>query len=158
MITEFVLAWYANKETLEEYFRTTEQREYFQYEDIVRRLFVDVINPYLEENGETSFDTENLHIINDGEYQGCQLFIIPKDTHQPSPYQYVWTHESYGSCSGCDLLQEIQSDGEEYGGLPTENQVKQYMGLALNLLQRCRYMIDRETYWNEMFEQKEDEK
>lgn len=149
MITEFVLAWDANKEALQEYFRTTEQREYSQYEDIVRRLFDDVINPYLEENGETRFDTENLHVIDDGEYQGDQLFIIPQDIYQPSPYQYLWTHQSYGSCSGCDLLQGIQADGEEYGGLPTENQVKQYMGLALNLLQRCRYMIDRETYRNE---------
>lgn len=149
MITEFVQAWDANKETLEEYFRTTEQREYSQYEDIVRRLFEDVINPYLEEIGEDRFDTAKLRVIDDGEYQGDLLFIIHQDTYQPSPYNYVWTHESYGSCSGCDLLQGIQADGEEYDGLPTENQIKQYMGLALNLLQRCRYMIDRETYWND---------
>ena len=150
MITEFILAWDANKAKLEDYFRTHAQREYSQYDDLVRRLFVEVINPYLKDKDGESFDTVKLRVIDDGDYQGNQLFLIPLDTYQPSPYQYVWTHQYYGSCSGCDLLQGIQESGDgEYLGQPDERQVNAYMQLSLHLLQRCRYMIDRETFWNE---------
>ena len=48
MIKEFVDAWDANKNKLEEYFRNTEQKEYQGYSDIVKALFENVINPYYE--------------------------------------------------------------------------------------------------------------
>lgn len=149
MITEFILAWDANKAKLEEHLRAHPQTEYYHYEDLVRLLFVVVINPFMKEAEKPTFDTVNIHVIDDGEYQGDQLFLIPQDTYQPSPYNYVWTHQSYGSCSGCDLLQGIQCEGWNDEGLPSDVQVKEYMKLELDLLQRCRYMIDRETYWNE---------
>lgn len=53
MIKEFVEAWETNKNKLEDYFRNTEQKEYYSYEDIVRRLFEVVINPYIETNVST---------------------------------------------------------------------------------------------------------
>lgn len=49
MIKEFVEAWDANKNKLEDYFRNTKQEEYDSYEDLVKKLFKVVINPYLEE-------------------------------------------------------------------------------------------------------------
>ena len=44
MIKEFVDAWDANKDKLEEYFRTTRQEEYNNYRTIVYQLFKKVIN------------------------------------------------------------------------------------------------------------------
>ena len=150
MIQEFVKAWDANKTKLEECLRTHRQEEYEQYKDLVRLLFEVVINPYIEKTNHTPFNVELIHEIDDGAYQGDLLFIIPKNTYQPSPYDYVWTHQSYGSCSGCDLLLQIQwCDGPDAYELPSDKQVKEYMQLELHLLQRCRYIIDKKTYWDE---------
>jgi len=142
MIKEFVQAWDARKDILRHYIESTDQRQYETYEELTKALFSLVVNPWREENGEYVFDVNNLHMIDDGEYQGTQLFVIPFDTYQPSSYQYVITFQEYGSCSGCDMLQGIQSEGESYRGLPTTGQVDQYMTLLLHLLQRCKFPFD----------------
>jgi len=148
MIQEFVKAWDANKEALREYIRTHEQKEYDEYAKLVKILFEVVINPYIESVDEThyTYNTESIHIIDDGDYQGSQLFIIPNNDYQPSPYEYVWTHCSYGSCSGCDTLLGISTYDD---GLPSEEQVDGYMTLLLHLLQRCKYLIDYYDWRNE---------
>lgn len=131
MIKEFVEKWDKYKKDLEEYFRTNKQSEYDEYSKIVKALFEKVINT---EN--TKFDLDNMTVINDGDYQGTLTFIIPKYTYQPNVKEYVMTNTYYGSCSGCDTLQAII----DYKGLPSEQQVKDYMELALHLLQKCKWL------------------
>lgn len=140
MVKEFCLAWEKNKGKLEEYFRTTPQSEYDSYELLVRRLFDIVINPSIE-NDYYGFDTKNFLVIDDGDYQGTQVFILHRNVYQPSVEDYVYTNTYYGSCSGCDTLLGISGYGSE---LPDEEQVKDYMRLCLHLLQRCNFMIDSE--------------
>ena len=142
MIKEFCLAWEKNKGKLEEYFRTTPQSEYDSYELLVRRLFDIVINPSIE-NDYYGFDTKNFLVIDDGDYQGTQIFILHIDTYQPSVEDYVYTNTYYGSCSVCDTLLSINENGYS-SELPDEEQVKDYMRLCLHLLQRCNFMIDSE--------------
>lgn len=140
MIKKFVNAWDKNKGSLEEYIRTTNQCEYSSYDKLVRILFDKVINPYIKEQSEgytDTFDIDRIHVIDDGDYQGTQLFIIPLDTYQPCSYDYVWTCHDYGSCSGCDLLMSISGYDD---GLPSDKQVDNYMKLLLNLLQSCDYI------------------
>ena len=140
MIKKFVNAWDKNKGSLEEYIRTTNQCEYSSYDKLVRILFDKVINPYIKEQSEgytDTFDIDRIHVIDDGDYQGTQLFIIPLDTYQPCSYDYVWTCHDYGSCSGCDLLMSISGYDD---GLPSDKQVDYYMKLLLNLLQSCDYI------------------
>lgn len=143
MIKEFVKAWDANKSLLEEYIGKQDQAD-FDYALLLKMLIDIVINPYIEEK----LDSANIHVINDGNYQGSQLFIVPLAFYQPCPKDYIWTYQDYGSCSGCDLLESIR---EYDGGFPTEKQVKEYMTLELHLLQRCRWMIDRDTYLDEEY-------
>ena len=140
MIKEFCLAWEKNKDKLEEYFRKTRQEEYGNYEDLVKLLFDIVINPSIECD-HYRLDTENILVIDDGDYQGTQVFILHRDKYQPSVEDYVYTNTYYGSCSGCDTLLSIN---EYEDGLPSESQVNDYMDLCLHLLQRCHYMIDEE--------------
>lgn len=140
MVKEFCLAWEKNKGKLEEYFRTTPQSEYDSYELLVRRLFDIVINPSIE-NDYYGFDTKNFLVIDDGDYQGTQVFILHRNVYQPSVEDYVYTNTYYGSCSGCDTLLSINGYSSE---LPDEEQVKDYMRLCLHLLQRCNFMIDSE--------------
>ncbi len=136
MIKEFIEKWDKNKKNLEEYFRKNKQKEYYYYKDIVRLLFEKIINAG-EVSDEEKFDTANMHVIDDGHYQGTQIFLLHKDRYEPEIGDYVYTDTYYGSCSGCDTLMEIQGLEEE---LPNESQIKDYMSLALHLLQKCKYM------------------
>lgn len=137
MIKEFVEKWEKYKNELEEYFRNNMQKEYATYQDIVELLFKIIINRDIDDYW-YKFDTDNIIVIDDGDYQGTQIFILHQNGYQPSIEEYVYTNTYYGSCSGCDTLLGIQScDLEE---LPNEEQIKDYMFLSLHLLQRCNYM------------------
>ncbi len=138
MIKEFIEKWDKHNKELKEYFRNTDQKEYSNYKDIVKILFELVINKD-EVFDCNRFDTENILVIDDGDYQGTEIFILHKDEYQPSIKEYVYTNNYYGSCSGCDTLLSI-SNYED--GKPNEQQVKNYMELALGLLQKCKYMSE----------------
>ena len=128
MIKEFVEKWEARKHELEEYFRTHNQNDYREYVHIVKKLFDIVID---------GFNSERITVVDDGDWQGTQIFLIPRDTYQPSSEDYVFTHNYYGSCSGCDTLLAINEYG---GGLPSEKQIGEYMTLALHLLQQLKWL------------------
>jgi hypothetical protein len=132
MIIELVKQWEENKHKLEEYFKTTNQDEYRSYEDIVKKIF-EICIPKAINNG--SWDLESMTVIDDGHYQGTQIFIIPIDSYQPSVEDYVMTDTYYGSCSGCDTLLSICDYGD---GLPDDEQIKEYMTLALHLVQKIK--------------------
>lgn len=101
-------------------------------------LFNLVINPECDDR----YDTEEMTVIDDGDYQGTLIFVLHRDCYQPGVGDYVFTSTYYGSCSGCDTLQAIHS--YDYDKLPDEEQVNDYMELCLHLLQHCKYFIDRE--------------
>lgn len=130
MNADFVKSWDKHKNELENYFRTTQQCDYDSYEKLVVALLNKVINVDLKWS---SFNTEKICEIDDGDYQGTLLFLAPENCYQPNAYFYtkVW----YGSCTVCDTLQHIQS--ENPGGYPTDDQVKDYMSLCLNMLQQA---------------------
>lgn len=79
----------------------------------------------------------NIHTINDGDYQGTLVFVISEHGYQP--YTYWVTKVSYGSCSGCDTLEAIYSDGSRwarYGGSQlSEGQVNDLYTLTLHMIQ-----------------------
>lgn len=141
MIKEFVLAWDANKDKLSEYIASHKQEDYDSYEKIVKMLFEQVINPYMEVHDKATFNIEKVHEIDDGDYQGTLLYMIPHDTCQPSYWEYVATYVYYGSCSGCDTLLGISHYADD---LPDADQVKDYVALCLNILQHCKYPFDEE--------------
>ena len=134
MEKELVKQWEENKHKLENYFRTTKQEEYSDYEDIVRQLFKLCIPKSKDDIG---WDLEKMTVIDDGEYQGTLIFIIPTKRYQPGVDDYIVTDTYYGSCSGCDTLQGICDHNY---GLPNEEQVREYMYLALNLLQKAHWL------------------
>ena len=132
MITELVKQWEENKHKLEEYFKTTKQDEYDSYENIVKKVF-ELCIPETTTYGGWALD--KMTVIDDGNYQGAQIFIIPADIYEPSVEDYVMTYTYYGSCSGCDTLQAISNYDYD---LPTDEQVKEYMTLALHLVQKLK--------------------
>lgn len=137
MIKEFIDAWEKNKGTLEGYFRTHIQEEYSEYSTLVKLLFDIVINPSV-----SKYDTNDIDVLDHGDWQGTQIFILHLDTYHPCASEYVYTHTYYGSCSGCDTLQAIHLYG--YDKLPNDYQINDYMALCLHLLQRCKRMYSEE--------------
>lgn len=139
MIIEIVKLWEENKHKLEEYFKTTKQEEYDSYETIIRKIFELCIN--VSDDYYNNFNLESLHIIDDGNWEGTLIFIVPKNISLPDAEDYIVTDTYYGSCSGCDTLLSILSYSED---LPSESQVKELMTLALHLVQKMRWLSSSE--------------
>ena len=139
MIQEIVKQWEENKYKLEEYFTKTKQGEYSgSYKKILEKVIELVITKKDEYN---NYDYEKISVIDDGDYQGTQIFLIPSTTYQPGVSDYLITNTYYGSCSGCDTLQSISNYDDDF---PTEEQVKEYMTLSLHLVQKMKYLNDDE--------------
>lgn len=134
MEKEMIKLWEENKQSLERHISTTPQKEYDSYESLLK-----LIVKYILNTNEDEWSVEKISVIDDGDYQGTQIFLIPKNTYQPSACEYLVTYTYYGSCSGCDTLQSIH---EYEDGLPNEEQVKDYMTLCLHLIQRMKYLYE----------------
>ena len=76
---------------------------------------------------------DDKYLVDNGDYQGTQLFLIPRDTYQPSESEYLMTYVGYGSCSGCDTLQAIQ-DWSIDDRLLEPEQVEDFMKLCKDLV------------------------
>ena len=132
MIQKFVDKFVSGKETLEAQFKSKRPDSYI---DIVRAV-ASVIGGEDSDDYGNSPDPERIHQIDDGDYQGTLVFVIGATGYQPSTYWYV--RVSYGSCSGCDTLQAIQQWGDEVH----DEEVKDYMTLALHIVQQMKQMDD----------------
>lgn len=126
MIKEFVVRWEKNKAAIEAEFSTHPDA----YVDIVRRV-VKHLSDVDADCGTPNPDWKKVHQIDDGDYQGTLVYLIPQQGYQPSTYFVVKV--SYGSCSGCDTLESIKSD--DRGAAPSRKQIKEYMTLALHIVQ-----------------------
>lgn len=113
------------REALEE--KDTEWLINCSYKALVKLVF-DVI---FKDRGITdiTFDTENITEIDNGDYQGTLLYLIPFDTYQPSESEYLMTYVGYGSCSCCDTLQGIQSNIDE-----NDKQIDDFMTLCRDIV------------------------
>lgn len=151
MIRFVVKQWDKNKDKLEEHFKESlflyESCDYTRLvEAVIRFIYND--NPKAEDYPYRKFDARGITCIDNGDYQGTMLFMIPRDTYQPSAREYLLTHVSYGSCSGCDTLLNVQYTIEKvvdkygYEDLTEKEKqeykdsaVKDLMSLSLHLVQ-----------------------
>lgn len=147
MIKDLCLAWESNKEVLRTYFETHKQEEYCNnYQTLLAKTFELVINPYFKsipgwEAEKNIYNIDNIHVIDDGDYQGTYIFLIPRDTYQPFASEYLVTYVGYGSCSGCDTLMGIHDYRTDK--LPGKEQTEEYMTLCLHMLQHCKYLYEK---------------
>lgn len=104
------------------------------YEDLVRLTFSVIYNddddaieyPY------HALDCDEITTIDNGDYQGTLLFLIPFKTYQPSESEYLMTYVGYGSCSYCDTLASI-TEGN-WGKKFSESQVVDLLALCKDIL------------------------
>ena len=109
--------WYRNSDKLrsalkEKYGEGNSWDVYCCYEDLVKLTFEIIYNS--DEQVLNELDLDKITSIDNGDYQGTIVFVIPFDTYQPSNYEYLMTYVGYGSCSYCDALQGAidMEDGE----------------------------------------------
>jgi hypothetical protein len=93
-----------------------------------------VVSAISEESPDCDLDYSRIHEICNGGYKGELLYIIPS---KYSRAKYWFVIINYGSCSGCDTLKAIRK--YEYGK-PSKNQVKDYMTLALHIVQGLKVL------------------
>ena len=97
--------WSKNEELLRQAL-SFEELDCLGYKDLVKLTVKWILNG--GENDFGNWDYNNITCIDNGDYQGTLLYLIPENTYQPAEYQYLMTYVGYGSCSGCDTLQSIQ--------------------------------------------------
>ena len=123
--------WDANRERLEEALRDDTQLNKCDYKYLLSLVVTHILNPGLV-SFEQGWSAKNITVIDDGNYQGTLMFLIPKDCYQPDESEYLLTFVNYGSCSGCDTLMGIQ--GWDDSKPTTEQQLKDYMALCKDLV------------------------
>lgn len=110
--------------------------EYLEYKDLVKLTVMFILND------ENEWNANKIKEIDDGDYQGTLLYLIPEDTYQPNSSEYLMTFVEYGSCSGCDTLQCIQC----YLGVRSRNKsIDDLMNLCKDLI--CNMIKPYNTGW-----------
>ena len=134
MIEQFTKAWFANQQRVRAQFAAKHPDD---YKEVVRTV-VEMLAAASDEYAKP--DPNRVHQIDDGDYQGTLVFVVGAIGYQPSRYWYVKV--SYGSCSGCDTLEAIRGYSD---APPNDEQVSQYVTLALHIVQGLREMGDSEA-------------
>lgn len=130
MIQEFVDKFMSKKGQLEQIFKEKHPEDY--------KALVSAVISIVGGDGEYELPDKNrIHQIDDGDYQGTLIFLIAAGGYKPCDYWYVKV--GYGSCSGCDTLQGISGYSDDP---PTDEQVNDYMTLALHVVQGLKKMGD----------------
>ena len=135
MIQEYIDAWNERKDLFEHWLRHVVNPNELNYKDIVVGLIEEVINPYLEQEcpAMSLLHADEMKIIDSDAYQGVTVYIIPRSYAVGSPSDYIWTHNYYGSCCGCDTLLALQT-----GWNVTDRTVWGIMSIALHILERMK--------------------
>lgn len=125
--------WNRNNKRLEAAMATDTHLNSCGYEYLVKLVVDYILND--ETNGYSdTWDSGKITVIDNGDYQGTQLFIIPNNSYQPCEWEYLMTYVEYGSCGGCDTLLSIQ--GWDCDATPSETQLRDYMTLCRDLVIR----------------------
>lgn len=136
MIKICLEAWDKYNRELEAWYRSlsVEDLNSLTYKSITTKVF-GMVSRYMDEscNWYENLDLDNIVEINQGDYQGTLLYLIPFDTYQPNEGEYLMTYVGYGSCSCCDTLQGLELWGD-YTENEYENAIKGHMTLARDIL------------------------
>lgn len=117
--------WAKNEEGLRKSLGKNYRKDSYNYLDLVKLVVTEILN----KNDYEEWDVDNITEIDNGDYQGTLLYLIPRKTYQPSEYEYLMTYVGYGSCSGCDTLLDIQ-----FSGNSEEERINDYVGLCRDIV------------------------
>ena len=159
MIRILKYKWDKNKDKLREAIKNIQDMSDLSYEKLVKLTFDNIFNIDGGAKYDFTLNTDKITVIDDGDYQGTQLFMIPFDRYQPDSYEYLMTYVWYGSCSGCDTLLGIIDYVHDS---PTDEQIDDLMTLCRDLVMHTikPYMggwFDEKDFEQVEFEEKKDD-
>lgn len=106
------------------------------------KYLVELVVKYILNDGEAvdrgtyysggQWNVDSIVEIDDGDYQGTLLYVIPMYTYQPNEGEYLMASVWYGSCSGCDALQAVQD--WPLDKKPSSEQVEDFMKLCKDIV------------------------
>lgn len=136
MIKYCLEQWDKNRDALEKDIRQDKNLTSYGSEEHVGYLYLlkKLVKVVFNTDSKYTWDLEHIVEIDNGDYQGTLLYVIPRITFQPAEYDYLMTYIGYGSCGGCDTLMAIKDLGYSSLDYPTETQVKDYMTLMKDIL------------------------
>lgn len=117
--------WDKNREKLEETIKTDKNIDRLGYMGLLALAVKVILN---DNNDDGDWNADRITEIDDGDYQGTLIFLIPKDCYQPEESEYLMTYVGYGSCSVCDTLQSIQECASD------EQKIIEYMQLCEDMI------------------------
>ena len=144
MLDWVIKKWDKNKANLEKAIRQDKELNRCEYSYLVKMVVHHILNDGYEIDknkyySEDLWDTKKISVIDDGYYGGTQIFLIPKNTCSPGIRDYLFTHQYYGTCGGCDTLIAIQCS-DWMSEVPTESQAKDYLLLCQHLVCNMRWL------------------
>ena len=131
MIKKFIEIWDEHKGEVEAKFRQSFPGSYLE----LVKAVIEVLHAHLKHDDFATPDPERISVIDWGDYQGTQVFVIGETGYQPLTH-YI-TSNYYGSCSGCDTLQSIDAD-RIFEHIDQNRIYDELMTLALHILQRMK--------------------
>ena len=130
MIKYCLRKWEENKDLLLEDIKNDKKINSCNYKYLVEKVVKIILNKRVTST-DTVWDADKITEIDDGEYTGTLLYLIPEYTLEPAEHEYLMTFVRYGSCPVCDTLQGVQTFRDE---CPNEAQVKDFMTLCKDLV------------------------
>ncbi len=104
--------WAKNEKRFNQALENVKNLNAISYDELVKLVFENIYNSDCEKDFKC-LDLDNITTVDNGDYQGTILYIIPFKDYQPAEYDYLMTYVRYGSCSGCDTLLKIKEYGKE---------------------------------------------
>lgn len=139
METTIIKRWENGKENLRNYLATHPiEGNCDSYEALVKVLISECLN-YTDDS--VPLFSSDIECIDDGHYQGTQIFVLHYETYQPSATDYFIFDNYYGSCKGCDILLSIVGYGN-LGVPPTIGMIAELMSLCLHMVQRMKCLAN----------------
>ena len=139
--------WNKHEKELRERLEKRNDVHQMEYVDLVHLTFETIFNG---DDREVKLNLKEMTEIDNGNYQGTMLYLIPFKTYQPAEYEYLMTYVSYGSCSGCDALQAAKSWCDE--GPLTGKELKAVMAICKDIV--CNTIKPYNCGWREYDEYK----
>lgn len=138
MIKDFINLWEENKKVLKNELKNEvkSNKNNISYKLLLEKIIRLILNK------KYCFCEQDIHVIDDGDYQGTLVMLFYDGVYQPGASDYVITYVSYGSCSGCDtLLAALECNVDE-------NQiVEDLMLICLHLIENMKWL--KEALWQQ---------
>lgn len=139
--------WNKHEKELRERLAKRTDVHQMEYVDLVHLTFETIFNG---DDREVELNLKEMTEIDNGNYQGTMLYLIPFKTYQPAEYEYLMTYVRYGSCSGCDALKAAKSWCDE--GPLTGKELKAVMAICKDIV--CNTIKPYNCGWRENDEYK----